>query len=283
MVTHTQAWDSTRERRISYLALPKVNHQIICNKISVYWTDKLPLKTHRFTVPESTQWANAREKLISFCLMSHSKSTMPSRIQPGIQCCHAVLTPRQAELSRSKNIYQGFEENRSFPIWPVSAASKHAVASPRVKELAQPKLVNSAWEADRPVYTRVSKGAMTAAARERTTHLAKPKKRDFSAKLDALSMPPRSITQFTRTEYLARPKTEHPSYLHDKPVQWAVSASTRNAVLSVRLSELARPKVRKQIFEGYNPYRISSAALHTEASARLQELSIPQRVRKKRL
>ncbi|XP_039371992.1 testicular haploid expressed gene protein isoform X1 [Mauremys reevesii] len=245
MVTHAQAWDSTRERRISYLARPKVNHQIICNRISVYWTDKLPSKTHRFTVP--------------------------------------ALTPRQAELSRSKKIYQGSEENRSFPIWPVSAASKHAVASPRVKELAQPKLINSAWEADRPVYTRVSKGARTAAARERTTHLAKPKKRDFSAKLDAPSAPPRSVTQFTRTEYLARPKTEHPSYLHDKPVRWAVSAGTRNAVLSARLSELARPKVRKQIFEGYNPYRISSAALHAEASARLRELSIPQRVRKKRL
>ncbi|CAM5177372.1 unnamed protein product [Eretmochelys imbricata] len=244
MVTHAQAWDSTRERRISSLARPKVNHQIICNRISVYWTDKLPSKTHRFTVP--------------------------------------VLTPRQAELSRSKKIYRGFEENRSFPMWPVSVASKHAVASPRVKELAHPKLVSNAWEADWPVYTRVSKGAMTAAARERTTQLAKPKKRDFSAKQDAPPTPPRSITQFTRTAYLARPKTEHPSYLHDKPIRWAVSAGARNAVMSARLSELARPKVRKQIFEGYNPYRISSAALHTEASARLQELSIPQRVRKKR-
>ncbi|CAM2109249.1 unnamed protein product [Caretta caretta] len=115
---------------------------------------------------------------------------------------------------------------------------------------------------------------MTAAARERTTQLAKPKKRDFSAKQDAPPTPPRSITQFTRTAYLARPKTEHPSYLHDKPIRWAVSAGARNAVMSARLSELARPKVRKQIFEGYNPYRISSAALHTEASARLQELTV---------
>ncbi|XP_075758691.1 sperm microtubule associated protein 2 isoform X2 [Pelodiscus sinensis] len=245
MVTHAQAWDSSRERRISYLARPKVNQQIICNKVSVYWTDKPPPKAHRFTVP--------------------------------------VLTPRQEELSRSKMIYRGFEENRSIPIWPVSAPSKHTVASPRVKELARPKLVNSAWKIDRPVYTTVSKGARTAVTRERTIHLAKPKKRDFLAKMDASSTPPRSIAQLTRTEHLARPKTEHPSCLPDKPIRWPVSTGARNAVMSARLSELAQPKVRKQIFEGYNPYRISGAALHAEASVRVQELSIPQRIRKKRL
>ncbi|XP_074834039.1 sperm microtubule associated protein 2 [Carettochelys insculpta] len=245
MVTHVQAWDATKERRISYLARPKVNHQIVCNRVSVYWTDKLPSKTHRVTVP--------------------------------------VLTPRQEELSQSKKVDRGLEENRPSPVWPMSTASKHAVASPRLKELAQPKLINSAWEVDRPVCTVVSRGAMAATAQERTIHLAIPKKRDFSARVNTPPVTPRSISQLTRTQYLARPKTEHPSYLHDKPVRWPVSAGARNTIMSARLSELAHPKVRKQIFEGYDPYRISRAALHAEASPRLQELSIPRRVRKKGL
>ncbi|XP_075758688.1 sperm microtubule associated protein 2 isoform X1 [Pelodiscus sinensis] len=286
MVTHAQAWDSSRERRISYLARPKVNQQIICNKVSVYWTDKPPPKAHRFTVPESTQWTSARAEQTSFCPMSPplKRCTFQNPVGNAVLSrWQAVLTPRQEELSRSKMIYRGFEENRSIPIWPVSAPSKHTVASPRVKELARPKLVNSAWKIDRPVYTTVSKGARTAVTRERTIHLAKPKKRDFLAKMDASSTPPRSIAQLTRTEHLARPKTEHPSCLPDKPIRWPVSTGARNAVMSARLSELAQPKVRKQIFEGYNPYRISGAALHAEASVRVQELSIPQRIRKKRL
>lgn len=31
-VTHVQAWDSTKESRLSYLARPKINHQINYNK-----------------------------------------------------------------------------------------------------------------------------------------------------------------------------------------------------------------------------------------------------------
>nr|XP_013800418.1 PREDICTED: testicular haploid expressed gene protein [Apteryx mantelli mantelli] len=252
--------DGVQQRRIRLLARPKVNRQIARNRrvagrgavraagrgflpgcrvrrASVYWTDKLPPEPHRFTTP--------------------------------------VLTVRQEELSRPKKLHPDYEENRPSPVWPVRAAALQVVASPRVTELACPKVLGGAWETSRSALTRVSEAAKTAAPRARTIYLAKPRRRDFSCALDAPSTPPRNIKSLTRTIFLAEPKLEHPRYCREKLLPWPVSAASKNTVASARILELARPKICKQIFDGFDPVRVCSAAQRAKSSPRLLELSIP--------
>lgn len=56
---------------------------------------------------------------------------------------------------------------------------------------------------------------------------------------------------------------------------------TKKAVASPRIISLAKPKVRKDLNEGYDPYHISPASLVARASPRLYELATPKNITKK--
>ncbi|XP_075707236.1 sperm microtubule associated protein 2 [Rhinoderma darwinii] len=191
------------------------------------------------------------------------------------------LTARQNELAQPKTLNKMHKEDRSSPIWPVKTSALHVVPSPRLEKLAQAKSYSQEWLEDRPVYSMVTEAAKRASASPRTVQLAKPK--DCAAhtlpstptnhKVEGNSE--KVVAPTARTEALAVPKMEHPQYQHDLTVQWHVPASALKTQASDKVCQLAKPKTRKAIFEGYDPYRISPAAKHADASPRIIELCAP--------
>ncbi|XP_071982660.1 sperm microtubule associated protein 2 isoform X2 [Engystomops pustulosus] len=192
------------------------------------------------------------------------------------------LTERQNELARHKTVNKMYKEDRPSPIWPVKQSTLQAIPSPRLKKLAEAKSVSPDWVEDRPVYSTVSEAAKRASASPRTAQLAKAKK-DHAVHFisNQLKRPQEdSISEkvtapTARTEALAVPKMEHPQHQHDLTVLRNVPASALHTQASDRVCQLAKPKTRKAIFEGYDPYRISLAAKHAEASPRIIELCTP--------
>ncbi|KAH0625811.1 hypothetical protein JD844_034094 [Phrynosoma platyrhinos] len=132
----TPEWNQKQDR-ISMLAQPKVNHQVLFCRPTIYWVDKIPKGQPKFTVP--------------------------------------VLTSRQEELSQTKKVNADFRGDRPTPMWPVSRAALKAEASPRLKELAQPRPLFDIWALNQPRSLMVSKGALTAIPTPRIIALAEPK------------------------------------------------------------------------------------------------------------
>ncbi|XP_072260851.1 sperm microtubule associated protein 2 isoform X2 [Pyxicephalus adspersus] len=198
----------------------------------------------------------------------------------------ASLESRLDNLARPKVNFLKYKD-RASPIWPVSSRALQAVPSLRVEKLAEPKSVSQHWMEDRSVYTTVTEGAKIASASARIIELARPKncanneipntpKSYLNEDEDKESLRSnKSVTASARTEALAAPKTEHPQYQHDLPVLRNVPAAALHIQASDRVCQLAKPKIRKHIFEGYDPYRISPAAKNAEASPRITELCTP--------
>ncbi|XP_069820544.1 sperm microtubule associated protein 2 isoform X2 [Dendropsophus ebraccatus] len=233
----------SRENRLDLLAHPKVDFLKQRDRPSIYWQDK--------TLIYST----------------------------------SGLTARQNELAQHKSVNKMYKEDRPSSIWPVKASVLQAVPSPRLEKLAQAKRVSQEWMEDRPVYTVVTDAAKRTSASPRTVQLAKAK--DYLA--HSIPSTPQShqendnglfssetvVAPSARTEALAVPKAEHPQYQHDLEILRHVPASAVHAQASDRVCQLAKPKTRKSIFEGYDPYRISPAAKHADASPRIIELCKP--------
>ncbi|XP_031804116.1 testicular haploid expressed gene protein [Sarcophilus harrisii] len=280
IVTELQTWKKSnhhshhgsRQRRICHhrineLAKPKVNHQIVVDRPSVYWTDKIQ--------PDTT-----------------------------LSVTSPIVTPRLEELSRPKRFYSTYyNESRSTPIWPISRASLEAKASPRLKVLAYPKIRNNIWVVDSSETgdwypnpnpkgkemplpeekIQVSKATQVPQAKSRTLELATPKSKSLSNTdwfLDPKAANKRS-PDFNRIYNLAMPKILANNYTYDKPCSWVISHGTKNAVASKRILYLAKPKERKDYNEGHDPYYISMAAMRAEPSPRIYELAAPKRVAKK--
>lgn len=241
------------ESSLDILARPKANFLKYKDKPSVYWQDK--------------------PKMSPTC----------------------GLTARQEELAKHKTVSNMYKEDRPSPIWPVTPKALQAVPSPRVERLAEPKNVSQYWMEDRSVYSIVTEEAKRASASARIVQLAKPKNHTGNvmpsrpaSHQDEEKESPRSnktVTASSRTEELAVPKGEHSQYQHDLSVIRHVSASALQAQASDRVCQLSKPKTRKSLFEGYDPYRISPAAKHAEASPRIVELCIPpaRRQRQKKI
>lgn len=77
------------------------------------------------------------------------------------------------------------------------------------------------------------------------------------------------------------PKAQSNQCVPDRDPRWEVLDVTKKAVASPRIISLAKPKVRKDLNEGYDPYYISPACLVARASPRLYELATPKSVTKK--
>ncbi|MCJ8745104.1 hypothetical protein PDJAM_G00126540 [Pangasius djambal] len=160
--------------------------------------------------------------------------------------------------------------------WKVSAAALKAHPSERVCSLARPRQPAVGWQPDRPLLPTF--GVRTKAkASPRICQLAHPKKTRMAV-TPSFNSANNYLTQAklsSRIHLLAIPKKEHPHYRPDRPVSSDLPKSVLEAVASERLQELATPKPRKPLFEGFDPYKVSSAALAATASPRIQELSLP--------
>lgn len=77
------------------------------------------------------------------------------------------------------------------------------------------------------------------------------------------------------------PKAQSDKCVPDRDPRWQVLDSTKKAVASLRVVFLAKPKVRKDLNEGYDPFRVSPASLVAQASPRLYELATPKSITKK--
>ncbi|KAJ7308464.1 hypothetical protein JRQ81_009015 [Phrynocephalus forsythii] len=161
-------WEQ-RQDRISILAQPKVNHQVLFCRPTVYWVDKIPKELPRVTVP--------------------------------------VLTSRQEELSQSKKVNADFRGDRPTATWPVSRAALKAEASSRVKELAQPRPLIDDWGLSRPRFPLVSKGALNATPSPRVIALATPRSLPPSPSRKPTKKMPRGPTaNIAKFEELSKPR-----------------------------------------------------------------------------
>ncbi|KAK3513715.1 hypothetical protein QTP70_028762, partial [Hemibagrus guttatus] len=191
------------------------------------------------------------------------------------------LTSRCSQLSERKKISTRYEDNRESPEWKVSASALKAHPTERVCSLARPRQPADGWQPDRHLLPTFSMGVRAKAkVSARICQLAHPKQTRMapSSSLNStntyLTFVPQAKPS-SRIHLLALPKKEHPHYRPDRPVSSNVPKSVLKAVASERLQTLARPKPRKPLFEGFDPYKVSSAARAATASPRVQELSLP--------
>ncbi|KAM9439689.1 sperm microtubule associated protein 2 [Clarias gariepinus] len=230
--------------RLEQLARPKPNLLKFPDRHSVYWLDELPANSKRST--------------------------------PAFE-----LTARWSQLSERRKISLDYEYNRESPEWKVSTAALKAHPSERVCLLALPRHPAVGWQPDRPILPSFGMGVKSEAkASPRICQLANPKKTRISltpseSSTNNYSTLPPQVKTSSRIHLLALPKKEHPHYCPDRPVSAHVPKSVLKAIASKRLQELATPKPRKPLFEGFDPYQVSSAARAATASSRIQELSLP--------
>ncbi|TNN53301.1 Testicular haploid expressed protein [Liparis tanakae] len=169
--------------------------------------------------------------------------------------------------------------DRCSPVWQVSEPALRAVASDRLSRLARPRTPAAAWQPERPLLAAVR--TQTVVATSRTCQLARPRSR--RPVLEASAPKPKVVTP-TRIAYkasahielLATPKRDHPKFEGERrSACWSVSRAARRAAAGQRLLELSGPKERTALFQGYDPYAVSLAALAAGPSARVRQLCLP--------
>ncbi|XP_040318504.1 sperm microtubule associated protein 2 isoform X3 [Herpailurus yagouaroundi] len=235
-----------RRKRVFELAKPKTNWQVLRDRPSVYWTERF-LEDTTLTV------------------------TVP------------VVTRRVEELARPKRFYsEYFNNSRSTSVWPVPRPTLAYQASSRLRELATPRVQNNIWSINMSEVSQVSKAAQMAIPSTRILQLAKPRApATLLEEWDPMPKPKPHVSDYNRLLHLAMPKAQSDQCVPDRDPRWEVLDVTKKAVASPRIISLAKPKVRKDLNEGYDPYHISPASLVAQASPRLYELATPKSITKR--
>ncbi|XP_070649509.1 sperm microtubule associated protein 2 isoform X2 [Bos indicus] len=235
-----------KRRRLFELAKPKTNWQILKDRPSVYWTERfLEDTTLTITVPE--------------------------------------VSRRVEELARPKRFYsEYYNNNRTTSIWPIPRSTLEYRASNRLRELATPKVRNNIWSINMSEVSQVSRAAQMAIPSSRIIRLAKPKApATLLEEWDPVPKPKPHVSDYNRLLHLAMPKVQSEKCVPDRDPRWEVLEVTKKAVASPRILSLAKPRVRKDLNEGYDPSHVSPAALVAQASPRLYELATPKTITKK--
>nr|XP_044608971.1 testicular haploid expressed gene protein isoform X2 [Equus asinus] len=235
-----------KRRRLLELAKPKTNWQVLKDRPSTYWTERF-LEDTTLTV------------------------TVP------------VVSRRVEELARPKRFYsEYYNSSRTTPIWPISKATLECQPSSRLRELATPKVRNNIWSLNMSEVSQVSRAAQMAIPSPRILQLAKPRApATLLGEWDPVLKPKPHVSDYNRLLHLATPKAQSDQCVPDRDPRWEVLEVTKRAVASPRIVSLAKPKVRRDLNEGYDPYRISPASLVAQASPRLYELATPKSITKK--
>ncbi|XP_077716947.1 sperm microtubule associated protein 2 isoform X4 [Canis aureus] len=190
---------------------------------------------------------------------------------------------RVEELARPKRFYSEYYNNsRSTPIWPIPRSSLEYQASSRLRDLAIPRVRNNIWSINMSEVSQVSRAAQLAIPSPRILRLAKPRApAPLLEEWDPMPKPKPHVSDYNRLLHLAMPKAQSDQCVPDRDPRWEVLDVTKKAVASPRIISLAKPKVRKDLNEGYDPYRISPASLVAQASPRLYELAVPKSITKR--
>ncbi|XP_025875017.1 sperm microtubule associated protein 2 isoform X2 [Vulpes vulpes] len=206
-----------RRRGVFELAKPKTNWQVLKDRPSVYWTERfLEDTTLTITVPE--------------------------------------VSRRVEELARPKRFYSEYYNNsRSTPIWPIPRSSLEYQASSRLRDLAIPRVRNNIWSINMSEVSQVSRAAQLAIPSPRILRLAKPRApAPLLKEWDPMPKPKPHVSDYNRLLHLAMPKAQSDQCVPDRDPRWEVLDVTKKAVASPRIISLAKPKVRKDLNEGYD-------------------------------
>uniref|UniRef100_A0A2K5DDH2 Sperm microtubule associated protein 2 n=1 Tax=Aotus nancymaae TaxID=37293 RepID=A0A2K5DDH2_AOTNA len=172
------------------------------------------------------------------------------------------VSRRMEELSRPRRFCLEYNSNRTTPVWPIPRSSLEYRASRRLKELAAPKVRSNVCSMNTSEVSRVSRAAQMAVPSSRILQLSKPKApATLLEEWDPMPKPKPRVSDYNRLLHLAMPRAQSDKCVPDRDPRWVVLDVTKKAVASPRIISLARPKVRKGLNEGYDPYYISPAAL----------------------
>ena len=168
-------------------------------------------------------------------------------------------------------------------MWPVSDNAMTAPTSERIVALSQHKNVHYDHKMQRTPYMMVTDNAQNATPSQRIEQLSQPKSRvDRYGVLETewgeynpVSSLAMKGTFTERVEALANPKGYHKDFGGEKPIQWQVENSALNAIATIRLQQLARPRSRTMINDDFDPYKVSPSARRARVTQRLDELCVP--------
>lgn len=168
-------------------------------------------------------------------------------------------------------------------MWPVSDQAMNAPTTERIMQLSQHKNVHNEHRMERSPYMIVSDAARRATSSQRIEQLSVPKPRQDRygvyetewGQYNPVAPAAMKANHTERIESLANSKSYHKDFQGERPVQWQVENSALNAIATIRLQQLARPRSRTMIKDDYDPYKISPSARRARCTPRVEELCVP--------
>ncbi|XP_004778202.2 testicular haploid expressed gene protein isoform X1 [Mustela putorius furo] len=259
-----------KRRRLLELAKPKTNWQV--------------LKDRMGCCCKGYAWVSPCKRNLQFCVYWPSVYWTERFLEDTtLTITVPEVSRRVEELARPKRFYsEYYNNNRITPIWPIPRSSLEHHASSRLRELAAPRIRNNIWSINMSEVSQVSRAAQMAIPSPRILQLAEPRSpATLLEEWDPMPKPKPHVSDYNRLLHLATPKAQSNQCVPDRDPRWEVLDVTKKAVASPRIISLAKPKVRKDLNQGYDPYHISPACLVARASPRLYELATPKSVTKK--
>eukprot|EP00794_Sanderia_malayensis_P011767 gene11767-12984_t len=190
-----------------------------------------------------------------------------------------AISQRLQSLIEPKKIHSQYAGDRPSPIWVVSKAAQGAACSGRVETLAEAKTVHRDFRPEKSVYTTVSDAAKNCGANQRIETLANPKR--------YRQLPIKPDSNWDWGEWDSEIPEAAKRGVSRSCIAIKSADQAKNALPSLRVQQLARPKSRSQYKEDYdqNWYKVSPSAKMAHANTRLVELCapIPRKVRQKRV
>ncbi|XP_045180333.2 testicular haploid expressed gene protein-like isoform X1 [Mercenaria mercenaria] len=216
---------------------------------------------------------------------------VPPRPGPNGQT-EIIATPRVQELARHRPPSKHWMGDRITPMWPVSDEAKNAPTTERIMLLSRHKTFYD-HKLERSPYMSVSDSAKRATPSQRLEQLAVPKQRQDRfgiyetewGQYNPVSPAAMKASHTERIESLAQSKGYHKNFQDERSIQWTVGNSALNAIATLRMQQLARPRSRTMIRDDYDPYRISPSAKRARCTPRIDELCVPlpRKVRQKKV
>ncbi|XP_008062670.1 testicular haploid expressed gene protein [Carlito syrichta] len=230
-----------RRRRFLELAKPKTDWQV--------------LKDRTGRRCKGYAWISPCKMSLQFCLYWPSVYwTEQFREDTTLAITVPVVSRRVEELSRPKRFYlEYYNNNRTTPVWPIPRATLECQASRRLQALATPKVRDNIWSINMSEVSRVSRAAQIAVPSPRILQLSKPRApATLLEEWDPMPKPKPHVSDYNRLLSLAMPKALSDKCIPDRDPRWEVLGVTKNAVASPRIVSLAKPKVRRDLNEGYD-------------------------------
>ncbi|XP_006171793.1 testicular haploid expressed gene protein [Tupaia chinensis] len=256
-----------RRRRLTELAKPKTNWQVLRDRLGCRCKGYAWISWHKMDLQFCLYWPSVywTDRFLEDTTLS---ITMP------------VVSPRVEELARPRRFYlEYYNNNRTTPIWPIPRPTLEYQASSRLKALAAPKVRSNMWSINVSEVSQVSRAAQMAVPTPRILQLAKPRApAPLLEEWDPVPRPKPHVSDYSRLLHLAMPKAQSDKCVPDRAPRWEVLDAAKRAVASPRTIALAKPKVRQDFNQTYNPYSVSPASLVARASPRLQELAAPKHI-----